>query len=192
MSRRMLPAIGLALLCASAPAAADPRDDLIAAFSKAMEKGRYAATISTGGRGATEMQMRVILPNRFHMKSPDTEMIILPQGTWMNANGQWMQFPMNMSKMIEGYSQQAVEEGVASLRDVRVTGTETIEGCESTVYAYSTSGKFMGVDANSTAEAAICGSTGLPIRVVSRDRKGKTEATITYDYTSDFDIRPPN
>jgi outer membrane lipoprotein-sorting protein len=192
MMRPTVLAATLAALCFAAPASADPKQELADAFRKAMANGSFISVINTEGRRATQVEMRAILPDRFHMKTPDTEMIILPNGTWMNANGQWMQFPMNMSKMIEGYSARAVDEGMASLRDVRVIGTDTVEGCESTVYAYRTEGKFMGVESKSDAEAAVCGSTGMPVRVVTRDRKGKTEATITYDFTSKFEIRAPN
>jgi hypothetical protein len=192
MIRSALAATACAALLFAAPADADPQQEVFAAFTGAMSKGRYAATIRTEGKRASQVQMRVILPDRFHMKTPDTEMIILPQGTWMNANGEWMQFPMNMSKMIEGYSQRAVEEGMGSLREVRVIGSETIEGCDSTVYAYRASGKFMGVESNSNAEVAVCGATGLPVRIQTRDRKGQVEATILYDFSGGFEIRPPN
>jgi hypothetical protein len=190
--RLKLHTVALATLLAAAPAAADPQQELTAAFGKAMAKGAFSATVQTEGRNATTVEMRVVLPNRFHMKTADTEMIILPQGTWMNANGQWMQFPMDMSKMIEGYSQGAIEQGMASLREVKVVGNDTIDGCASTVYGYRASGKFMGVNSNTEAEVAICDRTGLPVRVTTRDKKGKPEATVLYDFDSAIEIRPPN
>jgi outer membrane lipoprotein-sorting protein len=190
--KRSLLVFAAAAAAASAPAWADPQQELVAAFQKAMDKGAFSATVQTEGRRATTVEMRVQLPDRFHMKTEDTEMIILPQGTWMNANGQWMQFPMNMSKMIEGYSQRGIDEGIASLRDVRVIGNETVAGCDSTIYAYRTSGKLMGVDSSSNAEVAVCGRTGMPTRVVSRDKKGKHEATVLYDFSTPIEIRPPN
>ncbi len=190
MNRASMLAIAL-LAGISTHAFADARQDVAEAFGKAMARGKFTTRVDTDGKGG-QMQMRVVLPNRFHMKTPDTEMIILPQGTWMNANGEWMQFPMDMSRMIEGYSQKSIDSGMEALTDVKEIGSETIDGCDSTVYSYRTSGKFMGVESNSTAEVAICEDTGMPVRVVSRDRKGRPEATIYYDFSSDFEINPPN
>lgn len=190
--RSMLLTAALAALFAATPAAADAQQELVDAFGKAMAKGAFRAVVHPENAKAPAVEMRVILPDRFHMKTADTEMIILPQGTWMLANGEWMQFPMNMSKMIEGYNKGAIEQGMAALRDVSVVGNETIDGCDSTVYAYRTSGKFMGVESNSSAEAAVCNSTGLPVRVTTRDKKGKLEGTVLYDFDSAIDIRAPN
>ena len=170
---------------------ADAKQDVADAFTKAMAKGRFITRMD-GDNGVLAMQMRVVLPNRFHMTTPDTEMVILPQGTWMKAEGEWMQFPMDMSKMIEGYSQKNIDQGMDALTDVREIGSETVDGCDSTIYSYRTSGKFMGVESNSAAQVAICGSTGLPVRVVSLDKKGKPEATLYYDFSTDFEISAPN
>lgn len=190
--RSILHTAALAALLAATPAAADPQQELVDAFGKAMAKGAFRAVVHAENSQAPAVEMRVMLPDRFHMKTAETEMIILPQGTWMLANGEWMQFPMNVSKMIEGYSKGSIEQGMAALRDVRVVGNETIDGCDSTVYAYRTSGKFMGVESNSSAEAAVCGDTGLPVRVTTRDKQGKVEGTVLYDFDSEIEIRAPN
>ncbi len=186
----MITALAAATICSTA--AADARQEVITAFERAMAQGRFISSVETEGKRATKVEMRVQLPDRFHMKTADTEMIILPQAAWMNANGQWMKLPMNMSKMIEGYSQRGIEEGMASLRDVREVGNANVQGCDSKLYAYRTEGKFMGVESKSEAEVAICGDTGFPVRVVSQDKRGRPEATILYDFSTEFEIRSPN
>jgi len=175
----------------STAAVADDRQEVIDAFTKGMSKGTFETRMKPEGKNPG-MVMRVILPNRFHMKTEGSEMIMLPQGTWMNAGGQWMKMPMDMSKVIEGYSQKSIDEGMDALADVREIRSETVEGCDSTVYSYRTSGKFMGVENKSQAEVAICDDTGMPIRVVSLDGNGKPEATLYYDFSGGFEINPPN
>jgi hypothetical protein len=192
MKRSLLMVTALAAATICSTASADARQELVNAFERAMAQGRFIATVETEGKRASTVEMRVQLPDRFHMRTADTEMIILPQATWMNADGQWMKFPMNMSKAIEGYSQRGIEEGMAALRDVREVGRANVQGCDSTLYAYRTEGKFMGVESRSDVEAAICGETGFPVRLVSQDRKGRPEAAILYDFSTDFEIRPPN
>lgn len=179
----------LAALCAGGAAASD-RDELVKAFDKAMDKGRYSASIETQMRGRPySTEMKVIFPDRYHMRTPDAEIIILPQGTWMNAGGQWMKMPMNMSQQIASYSREAMKRGMASVTEVTRHGSETIAGCESDLYRYRASGEFMGVKDSSQAIAAICRDSGLPVRVVS---VGAEPVTIHYDFESEVSIAPPN
>lgn len=184
---------GVALLAGSTVAGvaqADARQDVIDSFTKAFSRGEYIAQIATEVKGRDyTTTMRVEWPSKFHMKNPDTEMIILPEGTWMNAGGQWMKMPMNMSQMIAGYSKDAMEKGIQGMGDVREVGEETVEGCASKLYAYTASGEFMGVKSKSESEVAICQDDGYPVRVRAKD--GKEAVTITYDFSTDVDIQPP-
>ncbi len=184
----------LALLLASAlpgaQAMADERAAVVDAFSKAMEKGRYSAEMVTEVKGRPyTTQMKVVFPDRFHMKSPDAEFIILPQGTWMNAGGQWMKMPMNMSKVIAGHSKQAMEQGMAAVVNVSRVGTAEVKGCTSDLYSYRAEGEYMGLKNSGDVEAAVCRDSGLPVRLVS---KGRDSVTIHYDFESEVEIRPPN
>lgn len=184
-------ALGMGLL-ASLPAAADPKAIVAESFSKAFARGSFRAEVSTQVSGKPyRTQMDVQWPNRFHMKTPDTEMIILPGATWMNAGGQWMNMPMDMSKLIDGFSQQSIDQGLASIDEVSELGTADVNGCSSTLYSYSSRGKFMGVEGDSQAEVAICSDTGYPVRLISRDRAGKEQATVHYDFEAAIDIQAP-
>jgi len=188
--RRSLLAAAL-LLSVATPSLADDREELIAAFTKAFAKGSFRAEMQTvvGGKPMTT-RTDVQWPDRFHMKTPDMEVIILPQGTWMNAAGvgQWMPVPMDMSGMIQAYSKQGMDAGLASLKDVTKAGSAEVAGCASTLYRYRTAGEFMGMTHDAEAEAAVCDSTGLPVRVVT---EGDEPVTVLYDFEAAIDIRPP-
>lgn len=186
------PLLAAALLMAVAtPSLADDRDELVAAFSKAFAKGSFRAEMNTLVDGKP-MRVRtdVQWPDRFHMTMPEMEVIILPQGTWMNAAGvgQWMPVPMDMSEMIKGYSKQGMDAGLAALKDVTKSGSAEVAGCTSTLYRYRSAGEFLGTTHDSVAEAAICDATGLPVRVVT---EGKDPVTVMYDFETAIDIRPP-
>jgi hypothetical protein len=172
---------------------ADARADVMAAFEAAMAKKSYRAVSVSEHKGKTfESQIQVELPGSFHIKSPESEVIVLPAGTWMNAGGQWMKLPMDMSKMIQGISLQAMKEGANLVQDVRELPDSTVEGCAASNYAYRTSGKVMGFNADADVELSVCDGSGLPIRIVSADPKGKSRTTITYDYEAPVEIRAPN
>ena len=182
--------LGAALIAGGAHAGA--KEDVVAAYEKAFSRGSYRAEIVSEVRGKPyAIHLEVIWPDRFHMKNPDTEIVILPGATWMNAGGRWMNVPMDMSKMIQAYSKPAMEEGVRAMGEVTELGTEEINGCTSQLYSYTSRGKFMGVENVSDAELAVCSETGLPIRVVSRDGKGKNQATIHYDFDANVEIAAP-
>lgn len=184
----------LALLLAagllSGQAMADERDAVVEAFGKAMAKGHYIAEMVTQVKGRPyTTEMKVVFPDRYHMKSPDAEFIILPQGTWMNAGGRWMKMPMNMSEMIAGHSRQAMEQGMGAVANVSRVGTAEIRGCTSDLYSYRVDGEYMGMKNSGEVEAAICRDTGLPVRLVS---EGRNAVTIHYDFESTVAIDPPN
>jgi hypothetical protein len=191
-SSRILALACLAALCGDA--SAEPRDELIAAWQKVMDRGSYRMLMSVESRGRTQSQeMDVQLPSSFHMRSPETEMILLPQGTWMRVNGNWMQMPVNMSKTIEGYTADAIEEGKQSLGAVERIGEGVVEGCEAVTYRYTSSGKFMGVKGDSAAEMAVCKDTGLPRLLTSTSGSARRPEVvrIVYDFDTAIDIRPP-
>lgn len=181
----------LAAAVSTSPAWAGPRDEVIAAFGKAMADGSYRATISAAGQGedATSV-LDVQMPDRFRMTSKAGEFIVLPEGTWMKAGGNWMAVPMNLSGMIQGYTATALKDGMAAIQDVQPIGEADVEGCASKLYAYHASGEMMGMKSESDVEVAICEASGLPIRIVSKD--GGDAATLVYDWDADVDIKAPN
>lgn len=190
----------LSLLCCLAlvgpaidTAHADPRDEVIAAWEKTVAHGSYRMRMSTESRGRTTTQdIDVQLPASFHMRSPESEMVMLPQGTWMRVNGSWMQMPMNMSRMAEAYSADAIEQGKQSLQQVERVGEGEVEGCDAVTYRYTSSGKFMGIQSNSSTEMAVCKHSGLPRVLTSTSGKRRADTVrIVYDFDAAIDIRPP-
>jgi hypothetical protein len=185
--------LGMVLLGIAGQACADARSDVLAAFDAAMEKKSYRATSTVEAKGrSTRTVIDVRLPASFHMRSPDTEMIILPGTSWMNSGGQWMKLPMDMSKTVQGLTLSAMKEGANLVRDVKELEPETVAGCAATRYGYRTEGRIMGVDVAADVELAVCDDTGLPVRLVSVDPKGKSRTVIDYDYDTPVDIRAPN
>jgi hypothetical protein len=185
--------IGISFGLAS-KAHAGPREEVLEAWQRALDRGAYSMVMSTESRGREHRsEMDVRLPASFHMRSPESEMITLPEGTWMKVNGNWMQMPMNMSKMVEGYSKDAIEEGKRGLGEVEVVGEGMVEGCEATTYRYTSRGKFMGMKGDSEAELAVCKDSGLPrlLTSTSGSKRRPDTVRIVYDFESAVDIRPP-
>lgn len=170
------------------PALADARGEIETAMRAMMDDGSFRAHMTSAGQ---QMTMDVQLPDRFRLKNEQGEFIILPQGTWMNAGGQWMQFPMNMSQLTQGFSAQAMEQGIDAVQQVEYVGQETVEGCSSRHYRYRTAGTVMGIKTDTDSQLWICQDNGLPIKAVSSERGKSEQVTIVYDFDASIDIRAP-
>jgi len=183
------------------PAVADDaaaRAEMVALWSKmftAKDVAYRAHMVSTDKKGRTyETDMEVQWPNKFRMKTPDSDMIILPQGTWMNAGGQWMKLPMDMSKVIQQYTPDAVKSGLDGMKNVRSLGAGVVNGKACNRYAYDYDQKVMGIRSTGSAEVALEVGTGYPVRMETTGEAAGQKSTVVVDYEYDPSIRitPPN
>jgi Ni/Co efflux regulator RcnB len=112
------------LLVAAGTVQADAREEVMQAYEKAMAEESYRVQSRSEHRGRTQQStIDIQPPDRFHMRSPESEVIVLPGGTWMNQGGQWMKLPMDMSSMIKGLTLSAMRDGANSVQDVREIGS---------------------------------------------------------------------
>lgn len=185
--------LSIALGLAAGAAHADPRDEVIAAFRNAVEDTTYRMQIEADNkRGATRTQIDVQMPDRFHMKSDEVEFITIPGGTWINAGGRWMKVPVDMSKQIQGYQFDKMDDTLDAIKDVQSLGNETVNGCDSQLYSYEATSNFAGRSSNDALELAVCEATGKPIRLRSTPKGRGDPVTISYDFDADINIGPPN
>ena len=127
-----------------APVRADDaavRAELVAQWRKMFEARdlAFSAVVSsTDKKGrVTRSDMRVNWPNRFHMKSAESEFIIIGDNTWMKPEGQgWMKFPMSMKKVIDQYTPEVMKASMDGMTNVRFVGDEEVNGVACKVYGY--------------------------------------------------------
>lgn len=183
----------LATALAAGTASADPRSDVIAAFDAALAKEAYHVEMTSDVRGKPFVTHTAVeLPASFHMKNPDSETIVLPRGSWMRTGSdEWMRLPMDMSGIVRNMTFAAMKDGERYVQDVTATGDEMIDGCASKNYRYRTEGKVMGFKAKSTVDLSVCQDTGLPIRLISVDAKGKNRTELRYDFVTPVEIQAP-
>jgi hypothetical protein len=173
-------------------ARADARAEVTAAFQSAMQAQSYRLHIEIANRrGPIRSQMDVQLPDRFHMRADEAEFIVVPEGTWINAAGRWMKIPVDMSAQLRGYRLQDIGEASAKLESIEKVGSETVDGCESTLYRYATTSSFAGRRSDDDVELAVCEASGKPIRLRSTPKKKGDEVVIRYDFDAAIDIAPP-
>lgn len=189
------------LLFAAAPAfaeAPDARAELIGLWQKMTARGDLAfkatSRITSGKSKPLTMVMKVQWPNRFHMKNDQSEMIILPGGTWMNVNGSWMKMPIDMQKMIAQFTPEMTKKSMEATKNVRFVGLDTIGGKPVKVYEYDFDTEMMGINSSGSSKISLDIVAGYPLRVETTGKAmGKTSTTVVdYEYDDSINIQSPN
>jgi outer membrane lipoprotein-sorting protein len=188
------------LLFAAAPAFAedaDARAELIGLWEKMLARRDLAfkvSSVTTTGKGKPiNSVMQVQWPNRFHMKSDQSEMIILPGGTWMNMDGKWMKMPIDMQKMIAQFTPEMTSKSIQGTKNVRFVGLDTVKGKPVKVYLYDFDSEVMGINSSGTSKIFLSVTDGYPLRIeTTGTAMRKTSTTIAdYEYDDGIDIQAP-
>lgn len=170
------------------------RAELVALWQKMFDARdlAFSADIrSTDKKGrVSRSEMRVNWPNRFHMRSAESEFIIIGDSTWMKAEGQgWMKFPMSMKKIIDQYTPEVMKASMAGMTNVRHLRDETLNGKDCKVYAYDFDVKVMGFRSKGSSTLWLDQTTGYPVRAESEGEAMGQRSTTVVDYTYDPNIR---
>jgi hypothetical protein len=188
------------LLFAAAPASAadaDARAELIGLWQKMTARRDLAfkaTSTTTSGKGKPFTSvMKVQWPNRFHMKSEQSEMIILPAGTWMNMDGNWMKMPIDMQKVIAQFTPEMMKKSMEGTQNVRFIGLDTVGGKPVKVYQYDFDMEVMGINSSGTSKIFLSVVDGYPLHIETTGKAmGKTSTTVVdYEYDDSISIQAP-
>ena len=183
----------LGLFCG--PVAADARDEVVAAVEAMSARKSYRATTETTIRGAETMVIRTtvdaIPPSRFHVRTDDGEVLIVPEGAWQRTDGPWRPFEGDARALVAGMSHAATPESLANIRNARDAGAETVRGCESSHLVYDVATDFSGQSVLVRCDLWVCDRTGLPIRITTGDDGGTVTLTADFDFDRDISISKP-
>ena len=191
------PVVFACALLMSGPTAADNNDaraELIALWTKMFDTKdlAFSATIVTTDKKGHVMnsEMRANWPNKFHIKSPDSEFIMIDDGTWMRPAGQqWMKFPMSMSKIIDAYKPEMMKQSMNGTTNVHYLKDEAVNGHDCKVFSYDFDVKMAGIHSQGTSTIHLDKATGYPVRVESDGEAMGQRSKTVIDYTYDPAIR---
>ena len=184
--------VGVAALSVATEARADARDEVVAAFRRAMSESSYRMHVEVANkRGPVHTRIDVQLPNRFHLRSNEVEFISIASVAYIQAGGRWTRVPVDMSSQLQGFRITDLEQAASALTNVVTGSEEDVKGCMSRVYRYQTSSTTAGRSSQDEAELAICQVSGLPVRLRSAPTVKGEAVTIHYDYAAKIDIRAP-
>lgn len=174
------------------------RSELVGLWSKMLAskdlayRAQMVTTDKKGKKYASSMEVQ--WPNRFRIKNPDSEMIILPQGTWMNVGGNWMKMPVDMSKVVQQYTPDALKSGMDGIQAVQFLGDAEVNGKACKQYRYDFDSKVMGVRSTGTTTVSLDAATGYTVRMeTTGEAKGQKSSTVLdYEYDSAIRVTAPN
>lgn len=179
MMKRLLCAIALVAFTA-APALADPKSDVLAAFIQFGKATSYHIDVAAK-RGSVEADMAP--PGKMHIISPQFEMIKIDTMTYMKIGGQWRQMSMPGMEAMTGAVTSTMSMTKGDPDDFTVTdlGMKSLNSGGSPLHAYSVTNKA----GKSPATIFIDGG-----KVVEIDNTDGTSVKIS-KYNVPVDIQPP-
>jgi hypothetical protein len=139
MIKRSLCALGLVVF-AAAPALADPKSDVMAAFLQFGKATSYHMDVAAK-RGSLEVDM--VPPGKMHVISPQFEMIKIDATTYMKIGGQWRSMSIPGMEAMTGavMSSMAMTKGEPDDFSVTDLGMKAPSSGGSPLHAYSVTNK---------------------------------------------------
>lgn len=172
------------LLAASHIADAASMDPVIAAYHK-MENGHFRteAMITDDKGKVTNSKAEFETMERIHVTSPRSEIIMLPEGTWMRTGDKWMKPPVDMSALVKSFRPMG-EDMLRAATNVTDNGTTTWQGQPAHSYTYDTDTTVMGIhaSAHTTVYLSAAGTVlGSESDSEALGRKSHTVQKVIYD-----------
>jgi hypothetical protein len=167
---------------------ADARADLLAAQQKMMDSRFAVDMTSTSDGETTKMHGEYDTIKRIHMKTPDMEIVMLPEGTWMRSGDDaWRQQPM-MAMMAKRFMPTSIEDLRDGMTDVKDEGSSDWHGKPARVISWNMQTRVLLFRVNSHNRAWIDGDGRIVHTEAESTLRGKT-SRVEQDYRYDDSIR---
>jgi hypothetical protein len=170
----------------------NPKDDLLDSTRRLQAHDYWAATLENSLMPDMKAELEYVKPDRYHIKNPEGEIIIIGSSAYARENDGWEKLPADLGAEINRMRQNFNTAGALdSIGEVKKTGTETVDGKEATIYAYSL--KEDALPVKNLTRVWIANDTGLPLKIVVETENADQKQTVTtkYDYTKTVKIEAP-
>lgn len=172
------------------PTPANPVQGLLTAFKGLGGVKSFRAKISTTGLpgGTQDSDLEMVLPDRFHMTTSKLEMILIGKTMYIKTGTKWQKLTQNIDLSAVDAKKLEAELGIS--KDVKLVGTDVIDGTPTFVYQYTTTIK--GPPARTTTSKVWVGmADNLPRKRETEPKAGQKTTTTYYDYNANITINAP-
>lgn len=189
----VLPPTGVTATPSRVPAATglDARQAVLNAMNAVATAGPYhlKSTTTTGGVSKVTTG-EVSLPDRFHLTTNGEELLIIGDKTYRKSGGRWVDFPVDIGKLVTGTMGTLTSEGQKGVSDVKMLGAGTVNGVPTVEYQFQRTVSVGGVSVTSTVKLWVDTLRGLPVQQqIDSQVNGQATTTLqvmTYDPSIQF------
>ncbi len=178
---KLLLALALAL---PGLAAAAPRDELHAAYTRFLAAHSFRASVTDVNKGQQLSTLDFVAPDRYHIRNGQGEMeqILIGDDAYTLLNGERVKLPMpiKVGRIVSQYRNRDTLEELTRDLDVTALGEETVDGQVAKVYTYTQTRP-----ARADVKVWIGVASGLPLQLESQGRFLGVKSTTRlryYDY----------
>jgi hypothetical protein len=170
---------------------ANPKSDVFYSTKKQMATPVWSVTVTSETALELNMLMEHVAPNRYYVKQPGGEVIVIGKDSYVNQNNKWQKVEVDLSQMISSQAKLVTEEALQNIKDVQKVGTEQINGIDTIIYTYKSEGENPGE--STTTKVWIDKNNGLPMKInVEGMINGKMQkVSSVYDYEKKVKIEAP-
>jgi hypothetical protein len=170
---------------------ANPKSDVFYSTKKQMSAPVWSVTVTSETSEELNMLMEHVAPNRYYVKQPKGEVIVIGSDSYVNQNGKWQKVEVDLSQMINSQAKLVTEEALQNIKDVQKVGTEQINGTDTIVYSYKSEGEKPGE--GTTTKVWVDKANGLPMKInVEGMINGKMQkVSSVYNYVKKVSIEAP-
>ena len=173
-------------------AGANPRGDVLYSTKKQMSAQVWSATVTSETTPELNMLMEHVAPDRYYVKQPAGEVIVIGSASYVNQSGKWQNAGIDLSEQLSSQVKLISEEALAKIKDVQKVGTEQVNGKEAIIYSYKTEADEDAGEATTT-KVWIDKDKGLPVKInVEGTINGQVQKVSTvYNYEKPVRIEAP-
>lgn len=169
----------------------NPKGDVFYSTKKQLSAPVWSVTVTSETAMELNMLMEHVAPDRYYVKQPEGEVIVIGKNSYVNRNGSWEKAGVDLSEMISSQSKLVTEQALQNIKDVKKIGAEPFKGKEAIIYSYKN--KDDKSDEETTTTVWVDKATGLPLKIHIEGEVNGTLQKISsvYDYEKPVKIEAP-
>lgn len=179
---------------AASGSSSTPLESIMKSFRAQMDLKSYRMRMeTTTPRTGTKLVVaEFVAPDRLRWVAEGQEMIVIGSVGYMRQGAIWTKAPIDVTSLISTIRDPKVIEEISKSADVKLLGSDVIDGTPVNIYQYTLKDAPAGNEAVTKSWVRV--SDGLPLKVETEGnvQGERSKSVITFsDFNTDIRIEPP-
>lgn len=173
------------------PDEVEAHNTVASALNKIKQAGpvRIHSVTTTEDGKSTAIVAEAILPERYHILTPTSEVMVIGNQTYARQKDRWVKTNLDVSGLMGELFGNLSDQAVLGITDAFLAHAETIGGIPTSEYRYHTSIDLAGEAVPSDSQIWIAETSGLPVRLESTGNFAGVHSTTVQEITYDPSIK---